>query len=209
MIDQQIRIAIAEPSMIIRSGLSASLKRITDLRVQIFEIVNIDLLPNYIRTQKPDILILNPSFWGAIDLTKLKNNNQNTKLKCIALLAAPVDEVFLKDFDARIGLYDTLEVLKQKIELLTNNDSENSSNEEVEIDKTDTLSVREKEVLTCVVKGQTNKEIAQTLFLSTHTIITHRRNIARKLGIHSTAGLTIYAIVNKLVELDDIKSILQ
>jgi DNA-binding NarL/FixJ family response regulator len=56
-----------------------------------------------------------------------------------------------------------------------------------------------------VVKGQTNREIAQSLFLSTHTVITHRRNIARKLGIHSTAGLTIYAIVNKLIELDDIK----
>ena len=51
----------------------------------------------------------------------------------------------------------------------------------------------------------TNKEIAETLYLSVHTIMTHRRNIARKLQIHSPAGLTIYAIVNKLVELSDIK----
>ncbi len=72
-------------------------------------------------------------------------------------------------------------------------------------DDTEILSLREKEILTCVVKGQTNKEIAQTLFLSTHTVITHRRNIVRKLEIHSTAGLTIYAIVNKLVEIDEIK----
>ena len=51
----------------------------------------------------------------------------------------------------------------------------------------------------------TNKAIADQLYLSIHTVITHRRNIARKLQIHSPAGLTIYAIVNKLVELQDIK----
>ena len=59
-----------------------------------------------------------------------------------------------------------------------------------------------------VVKGMTNKAIADKLYLSIHTVITHRRNIARKLQIHSPAGLTIYAIVNKLVELSDIKDTL-
>ena len=116
--------------------------------------------------------------------------------------------MFLKDFDARIGLYDSLETLKQKIDMLTNVEIDDENNADGDLDINDALSVREREVLTCVVKGQTNKEIAQTLFLSTHTVITHRRNIARKLGIHSTAGLTIYAIVNKLVELDDIKNML-
>ena len=51
----------------------------------------------------------------------------------------------------------------------------------------------------------TNKEIAGRLYLSTHTVITHRRNITKKLQIHSSSGLTIYAIMNKLVELDEIK----
>ena len=64
---------------------------------------------------------------------------------------------------------------------------------------------REKEIITYVVKGLTNKEIADKLCLSVHTVITHRRNIARKLQIHSPAGLTIYAIVNKLVELKDVE----
>ena len=53
-----------------------------------------------------------------------------------------------------------------------------------------------------------NKVIADKLCLSVHTVITHRRNIARKLQIHSPAGLTIYAIVNKLVKLSDIKEVL-
>ena len=67
------------------------------------------------------------------------------------------------------------------------------------------LSSREKEIIGCVVKGLTNKQIADLLCLSTHTIMTHRRNIANKLQIHSPAGLTIYAIVNKIVEINDIK----
>ncbi len=71
--------------------------------------------------------------------------------------------------------------------------------------RTEPLSAREREIIVCVVKGLTNKEIADELCISTHTVITHRRNIASKLQIHSAAGLTIYAIVNKLVELSEIK----
>ena len=67
------------------------------------------------------------------------------------------------------------------------------------------LSAREKEVIVGVVRGLTNKQIADELCISTHTVITHRRNIAAKLQIHSAAGLTIYAIVNKLVELSEIQ----
>ena len=63
------------------------------------------------------------------------------------------------------------------------------------------LSDREKDVIVAVAQGMTNKEIADHLCISTNTVITHRRNIARKLQIHSPAGLTIYAIVNSLVDI--------
>ena len=69
---------------------------------------------------------------------------------------------------------------------------------------TETLSDREKDVIICVVQGMTNKEIANHLCISTNTVITHRRNIARKLQIHSPAGLTIYAIVNNLVDISSV-----
>lgn len=72
-------------------------------------------------------------------------------------------------------------------------------------EKQETLSAREREIIVCVVKGMTNKQIADCLCISAHTVITHRRNIAAKLQIHSAAGLTIYAIVNKLVDLSEIK----
>lgn len=69
----------------------------------------------------------------------------------------------------------------------------------------DGLSQREKEIITCVVKGMSNKEIAEHLYISIHTVITHRRNIARKLEIHSPTLLTVYAIVNKLVDISEVK----
>lgn len=66
------------------------------------------------------------------------------------------------------------------------------------------LSEREKEIVVCVAKGLSNKEIADLLCLSVNTVTTHRRNIVRKTNIHSPAGLTIYAIVNKLVTLQEV-----
>jgi regulator of cell morphogenesis and NO signaling len=69
----------------------------------------------------------------------------------------------------------------------------------------ETLSDREKDVIISLVQGMSNKEIADHLCISVNTVITHRRNIARKLQIHSPAGLTIYAIVNNLVDISSVK----
>ena len=69
----------------------------------------------------------------------------------------------------------------------------------------DALSDREKDVIVALVQGMANKEIADHLCISVNTVITHRRNIARKLQIRSPAGLTIYAIVNGLVDISSVK----
>jgi DNA-binding CsgD family transcriptional regulator/iron-sulfur cluster repair protein YtfE (RIC family) len=70
---------------------------------------------------------------------------------------------------------------------------------------TEDLSEREKDIVCAVAKGLSNKEIADSLFLSVHTVITHRRNISRKLAIHSPAGLTVYAILNKLIDIEELR----
>ena len=72
-------------------------------------------------------------------------------------------------------------------------------------DSGEALSDREKDVIIGVVQGLLNKEIADRLCISVNTVITHRRNIAKKLQIHSPAGLTIYAIVNGLVDISSVK----
>lgn len=84
------------------------------------------------------------------------------------------------------------------------NSIKESTIEEEESSLDESLSEREKEIVICVAKGMANKEIADMLCLSINTVTTHRRNIARKLSIHSPAGLTIYAIVNKLVKLEEV-----
>ena len=194
-----LKIAIVEPSVIIRTGISAVLKRVPGYRIQPVEIITIDSMTHYLNMHKPDILIVNPSFWGYFDISKIKAETDNAQLKCIALVYSAIDENLLHNYDDRISIYDTVDQLKEKLDKLFNSPLTENAEEQ------NTLSVREKEIITCVVRGLTNKEIAQSLFLSTHTVISHRRNIARKLEIHSTAGLTIYAIMNKLIELDDIK----
>ncbi|MBI9066985.1 MAG: helix-turn-helix transcriptional regulator [Salinivirgaceae bacterium] len=66
------------------------------------------------------------------------------------------------------------------------------------------LSEREKDVLSLVALGHSNKEIAEKLFISIHTVITHRKHITEKLGIKSISGLTVYAILNKLIDTENI-----
>ena len=108
-----------------------------------------------------------------------------------------------------LGIYQTEEELQThcaiedeilRPAMVQTKDKRQKTKDESRTDGQEELSEREKEVVTLVVQGLINKEIADKLHLSLHTVIAHRKNIARKLNIHSTAGLTIYAIVNKLIE---------
>ncbi len=63
-------------------------------------------------------------------------------------------------------------------------------------EETEGLSDRELDVLKLVAVGFSNKEIAEKLFISIHTVMSHRKNITEKLGIKSISGLTVYAIIN-------------
>lgn len=69
----------------------------------------------------------------------------------------------------------------------------------------DMLSEREREIVACIARGMSNRDVADKLFISVNTVLTHRKNIFRKLDIHTISGLTIYAVVNGLITLDDVK----
>lgn len=197
-----IRIAVAETSVIVRGGLTAALKRLSNVKVQPIELLSMEAVHDCIRTQCPDMLIVNPAFGDFFDVTRFREETSGKKIRLIALVTSFVDASLLNKYDESISIFDDLENLSKKIAGLLN-----MTSEEEDIDSQDTLSQREREIVICVVKGMTNKEIAEKLFLSIHTVITHRRNISKKLQIHSAAGLTIYAIVNKLVALSDVKDL--
>lgn len=200
--NEVIRIAIAETSLIVRGGLNAALKRLTNVKVQPIELLSMEALHDCVRTQCPDMLIVNPTFGDYFDVARFRDETSGKRLRFIALVTSFVDVTLLNKYDESISIFDDLEILSKKIAGLMN-----VASGEEEIDSQDALSQREKEIVICVVKGMTNKEIAENLFLSIHTVITHRRNISKKLQIHSAAGLTIYAIVNKLVALSDVKDL--
>lgn len=199
--NETIRIAVAETSVIIRSGLTVALKRLPDLKVQPVEILSVEALQDCLRTQYPDILVVNPTFGDYFDVARFREETAGKNIRLVALASSFIDSALLSKYDDSFSIFDDMETLADKISRLQNIEKEE------ETDSQETLSQREKEIVVCVVKGMTNKEIAENLFLSIHTVITHRRNISKKLQIHSAAGLTIYAIVNKLVELGEVRDL--
>jgi len=196
-----IRVGVAEASVIIRSGVSYALKRLPNLKILPIELASPDALDDCLRTQSPHILFVNPTFGDFFDVGRFKSDGLGKGVRVVALVSTFIDSAILNKYDDSVSVFDDLDVISKKISKLR------KIKPKEEDDSSESLSQREKEVVVCVVKGMTNKEIAGKLFLSIHTVITHRRNISRKLQIHSAVGLTIYAIVNKLVELSDVKGV--
>ena len=195
-----LKIVVADTSAILRSGVAAVLRRLPGLNIQPVEIATTESLRHYLQLHTPEAVIASPTLGGWLDLAALKAEGRGGGTRYVALVSTVIDPAALRGYDAQISICDDPDTIASRLDNLLRPAGADDRN-----DGTETLSQREKEIVTCVVKGMTNKAIADRLCLSIHTIITHRRNIARKLQIHSTAGLTIYAIVNKLVELGDIK----
>lgn len=209
---ETLRIAVAETSVIVRSGVVAVLKRLPGVVVRPVEVASPEALESCLHMDTPDILLVNPTFGGWFNVADFRADAVHASVKCIALNCHITDPSLLQPYDESITLHEDMESLQEKIMRVVASattdegeaDGEGGSSP-TSVAETEQLSQREKEIVICVVKGLTNKEIADQLFLSVHTVNTHRRNIARKLEIHSAAGLTIYAIVNKLVELGEVK----
>lgn len=194
-----IHIAIAEPSLIIRSGVIAVLRRLSTLDIRIVEAADLSRLCETLRQTRPEILIIDSSLLPVLPVERIREASAAPRLKCIVLRSALTSDAAAEGCDGEISLMDTAEQIKEKLLRVHTADRADEG------ERSDSLSLREREIIVGVVRGLTNKQIAEQLFLSPHTVITHRRNIASKLQIHSAAGLTVYAIVNHLVELNDIK----
>ena len=193
------KIAIAEPSILLRTGLEQLLHELPDAEI-IFSTDNLSSLYARINALHPDILIVNPLLYDYTKRATIRAEFDNLpNLRLIGLVTSYVESQHQRQFAGVIELNDDFQRIKSTLNQVTN--SLQSDGDEPD---TDPLSDREKEVLVCLSKGLKNNEIADTLNISVHTVITHRKNIVRKTGIKSVAALTVYAILNNLIEEKDI-----
>ena len=187
----RINIAIIEPSQIIYEGISNILLKFKK-NFYIYRFNELEELKQSTSKLSFNMAIINPSAIQnkLIDFTKIKNTTPG--IFWIALIYSFFDEELLQKFDDSFTINSSLEQIFGKIDLNNNIVIKNQFEE---------LSEREVEVLKEMVAGLSNKEIADKLNISVHTVISHRKNITEKTGIKSLSGLTIYAISKKIIPL--------
>ena len=189
------KIIIVEPSPIVSAGLASYFDDINQVSI-VSQLDRIDRMEEKLAAYNPDILIINPLLI-AYDTNEhfLKICRDFSNVIPVALMTSYVDTGILKQFKDVIEINDSKQKVVTKIfNLLSDNKLTQDKPESIE------LSNRETDVLVALVKGLTNKEISDKLYISVHTVITHRKNIVRKTGIKSVSGLTVYALLNNLVD---------
>lgn len=146
-----------------------------------------------------DIVLVDPSVVSYDERSELRRRLNGGGAPVLALLTSAMDMSFARQFDGVVSLYDNSETI---ISRLSASLEQNSTSSTPRSDSEE-LSARERDILTAVAQGKTNKEIADEFNISIHTVITHRKNISHKLGINSISGLTVYAILNRLIDVTE------
>lgn len=198
MIECKFHIAIIEPSLIIYEGLSTIIQK-SRHHFSIYRIDSFVELQRQSISQKLKIIITNPMYLqvNRNELNIFKKNYPN--INWVGLVYNYYDKEILSQFDELIQITDNIQSIHFSLDRLINSNCDCNNNI-----ATEQLTIREKEVLVQLISGLANKDIADKLNISIHTVISHRKNITHKTGIKSQAGLTIYAISNKIISLESI-----
>ena len=193
-----LHIAILESSKIICEGIQAILYQ-SDMDCRIHRLENLDDLIELLESNPVDILIANP-----VQFVNREKEIRKIRKNYPSLSVAGIDFGVMHKpstlSDVTFTLYDSTEYI---VHLLLKLDKKSQSQPN-EKEGEENLTRREIEVLTGLVNGMLNKEIAEALNISIHTVVRHRKNIAMKTGIRSQSGLTIYAISKKIISIEDI-----
>jgi DNA-binding CsgD family transcriptional regulator len=191
-------IGIIEPSSIVVEGLSNILLK-EELHYKIVKFDSLKELYSFKNRYKLKVMIINPSI-------VLANRNEFNSLKSsmpeilwVGLVYSLFDNQTLSLFDSSIQITNSKKQIIKVLNRLNTDDCACSYGTSSE-----NLSDREQDVLIELVNGLSNKEIADKLNISVHTVISHRKNITQKTSIKSLAGLTIYAITNNIVSIEDL-----
>ena len=189
-------IVIAGRSRIIREGI-ATLLRDNDICRRIGSLESPVERQFAFKDGEPDLLIVNPEFCQKGEIKKLKTKQGNNgKPIVVGIIYQYCDRETLELFDETIYINDSEETILNKLRKLRQHTGETAKNSD--------LTAREKDVLRLLLQGLSNKEVAEKLVISTHTAITHRKNIIEKTGIRSLSGLAVYAILNNISDMDRI-----
>lgn len=188
------KIVLIEPSEIVATGIAAIIDRNPEFAV----VKTLSNIYYFNATgHDVDIVIVNPAVIDYNDRLDIRSCLNATNVAIVALTHSNYEESVLRQYNECIGIYDNYARIIQK---LKNAMEESSQSPKSDLNE---LSGRERDILAAVAKGLTNKEIADEFNISVYTVISHRRNISQKLGINSIPGLTVYAIMNKLVDMSD------
>ncbi len=194
MREDRHKVLLIIPSAIVSKGLEALLEESGEIIVTTLN----PEVPGGSKLQSigADAIIVSPSvFSHAKRLQARQLLSEYSSAPVLALPLGVCDDDTLRQYDAVINLGEGVESILKKV-----NDAIHAGSEQAKGDDA-MLTAREKEVLVCVAKGMQNKEIADLFSISTYTVMSHRKNISRKTGIRSAAGLTVYALLNNLLDL--------
>lgn len=194
------RVLILEPSVIIAEGLKHVVDGLAGFDVcgMITELEG--GLEATLEAYDTDIIIADPAIADPQSRPGLHETVKNlTGVPVLAILSSATDAGFVQDYEGQIYLSDKTAEVEQKISAAVSVNANETRGDGEE------LSAREKEILVCVAKGMLNKEIADYYNISIYTVITHRKNITRKTGIKTVAGLTVYALLNNLIDMNSME----
>ena len=153
-----------------------------------------------LKNMSVDAIIVDPAVFAHSSRGNVKHFiSEYTDAPVVAFPSMLMDDESARQYDAVLNLYDSPAEIIHKLRTAVSAPKDNASADGSE------LSSREKDILICVAKGLINKEIADLYNISIHTVITHRRNITRKTGIKTVAGLTVYALLNNLIDQSEIE----
>ena len=190
------RVIICEASEIIAIGLA----EIIDGMAQFDVVARLDSpehLSEKITATDANLLVIDPMLLGFHSKEYLSQlGKEHPNIIVVALVSSYLDHTMLTPFSGVIEINDTKSKVISKMNEFAQ--SEATKNDDVE------LSKRETDVLVAVARGMMNKEIADQMNISIHTVISHRKNITRKTGIKSVSGLTVYALLNNLIDEKDL-----
>ena len=135
--------------------------------------------------------------------------NENPRLSAALFDIIMCERDMMAHFDVENKLFiPAVENLESNLRSMLDSAPLSSDDEDADTSgPVSSLSEREKDIIRHIAHGKVNKEIADALCISVHTVATHRRNISSKLGIHTSAGLIIFAIINHLVDVHEVSPV--